>query len=94
MQKNAELNKRKRRVMTNPTFDDIQDAALRTWNRCAVAYNLANDKGPEASQAYMEKLSPNAQRQMLVMFEYIKLKGYEQVKREINRGDHKTTMEA
>lgn len=80
--------------MTTPTFDDIQDAALRTWNRCAVAFNLASDKGPEASEKYLNKFDDISKKQMYIMFEYIKMKGYETVKREINRGQHSTVIEA
>lgn len=74
--------------MTNRTFNDIESATLRTWNRCATAFNLAEDKGPEASEAYMERFDNRAKRQMLIMFEYIKLKGYDNVKKEIFRGEH------
>lgn len=81
--------------MTAPLFNDVQDTTLRTWNRCSVAFNLASDKGPEASQRYMEKFPENAQKQMLVMFKYIEAKGYENVKREVNRGAQSSgTLEA
>lgn len=74
--------------MSNRTFDEIENTTLRTWNRCRMAFNLCEDKGPEASEKYMNKLNPRAKKQMLIMFEYIKAKGYETVKKEVMRGEH------
>lgn len=77
---------KKRKVMTNRNFDEIENATLRTWNRCALAFNLAEDKGNEASRKYMSQFDKKAKRQMLIMFNYIEAKGYESVKREVFRG--------
>lgn len=74
--------------MTNRTFDDIENATLRTWNRCATASNLLEDKGQDAVEKYMNKFDQRSKRQMLILFEYIKLKGYETVRKEVMRGEH------
>ncbi len=68
-----------------PTFDDIDNVSLRTWNRCAFASNLLDDKGEAESQAYLEQFDTKSKKQMLVMFTYIKQKGYEQTKAEVMR---------
>ncbi len=86
MQPNAEP--KRRRVMSNRTFDEIENATLRTCNRCATAFNLKEDKGEEAVVRYMAKFNKRSKKQMLIMFEYIKLKGYENVKKEVMRGEH------
>ena len=80
------LDAKKRAVMSNRNFNDIDNATLRTWNRCALAFNLAEDKGEIASESYMEQFDKRSKRQMLIMFNYIKAKGYDAVKREVHRG--------
>ena len=67
------------------TFEDIDDVSLRTWNRCAMASNLLNDKGEGESRAYMEQFSSLEKKQMLLLFKYIEVRGYENVKREVFR---------
>ncbi len=74
--------------MSNRTFDEVENTTLRVWNRCATAFNLAEDKGDDAVAKYMEKFDQKGKRQMLIMFNYIKLKGYETVKKEVMRGEH------
>jgi hypothetical protein len=69
-----------------PTFDDINNTTLRVWNRCAMASNLLDDKGPVESQKYMEQFEEKDKKQMLVLFTYIKCKGYEKTKSEVMRG--------
>lgn len=69
-----------------PTFNDIDNVSLRTWNRCAMASNLLDDKGEAESHMYMEQFDGKAKKQMLVMFMYIKQKGYDYTKAEVMRG--------
>lgn len=83
---NNDAKTKKRAVMTNRTFDEIENVTLRTWNRCALAFNLAEDKGKDASEMYMSQFDQKSKRQMLIMFNYIEAKGYENVKREVFRG--------
>lgn len=75
-----------------PTFEDIADVSLRTWNRCAMASNLLNDKGEGESRAYMEQFSSLEKKQMLLLFKYIEAKGYEATRAEVARNSG--TMEA
>ena len=72
--------------MSNRNFDDIENVTVRTWNRCAMAFNLQEDKGDAASERYLEQFDERSKRQMLIMFNYIKAKGYEATKREVFRG--------
>lgn len=58
-------------------FNHIDDNALRTWNRCAVIFNL-NKSGN--SEGYIEMLDAPSQRQVLAMFQYIKKLGYEKAR--------------
>lgn len=67
------------------TFDDIENVTLRTWNRCSMAFNILEDKGEEASQAYLEQFDNKERKQMMVMFNYIRAKGYEATKAEVMR---------
>lgn len=71
--------------MTNRTFHEIEDVTLRTWNRCALAFNLKEDKGGDAAQKYFEKFTEREQKQMYIMFTYIDRVGYEKTKREVMR---------
>lgn len=68
-----------------PTFDDIENVSLRTWNRCSMSSNLLDDKGEAESQAYMEQFDTKTKKQMMVMFMYIKHKGYDKTKAEVMR---------
>lgn len=70
-----------------PTFNDIENVTLRTWNRCAMASNLLDDKGDEESQGYLAQFDEKSKKQMLFMFQYIKAKGYEKTQAEVMRGD-------
>lgn len=74
--------------MSNRDFKEIENTSLRVWNRCALAFNLRDDKGPDAVDKYLAKFNEREKRQMMIMFEYIRAKGYEAVKREVMRGEH------
>lgn len=67
------------------TFDDIENVTLRTWNRCAMSYNILEDKGEAASQQYLEQFDNKAKKQMMVMFHYIGVVGYNNTKAEVMR---------
>lgn len=68
-------------------FNDIEEAALRTWNRCATMFNINSDHSPEESKGYAEQLSDLERKQVSAMFAYINAKGYETVRKEINNGE-------
>ena len=67
----------------NPMFNHIADVKLRTWNRCAIAFNLMADRGQEAAKAYVHQFPDVDRKQVLGMFDCIKKFGYENVRKQI-----------
>jgi hypothetical protein len=67
----------------SPLFNDIADVKLRTWNRCAIMFNLMADRGQTAAQAYAAALGEEGQKQVLGMFDCIRKFGYEAVRKQI-----------
>lgn len=74
--------------MANRDFRDVENTTIRVWNRCSTAFNLQEDKGEEAVEKYMSQFNEREKKQVLIMFEYIRVKGYEEVKKEVFRGEH------
>ena len=72
----------------NSLFNDVQDVALRTWNRSAIMFNLMADKGIDSAREYMGKLDEVSQKQVYAMLNLIKAQGYEETKKKIIRGDY------
>lgn len=71
----------------SPKFDDVQNVCLRTWNRCAILFNLRADAGEEAATVYAEQFDETSKKQITAMLNYIQLKGYSNVRREITNGE-------
>lgn len=71
----------------SPKFDDVQNVCLRTWNRCAIVFNLRADAGDEAARNYVGQFDEVAKNQIMAMFNYIELKGYSNVRREVTNGE-------
>lgn len=69
------------------TFNDIESPALRTWNRCAMLFNLNKTNGEEIAKKYAGLIDKKGKAMMFTMMHQIAEKGYENVKREINRGN-------
>jgi hypothetical protein len=69
-------------------FHDIEDAALRTWNRCVVMLNINKDLGENFVKGYGECMSPVERMQMMAMYQYIAVKGTDAVLAEIRNGMH------
>lgn len=69
-------------------FNEVDDAALRTWNRCVVMCNMNKDNGKDFAEGYGNSLSQVDKMQMLAMLNYIKARGAEEVRKEINAGKH------
>lgn len=67
----------------SPMFNDINDVKLRTWNRCAIMFNLMADRGQEAAAGYAKALGEEGQKQVLGMFDCIRKFGYEAVRKQI-----------
>lgn len=69
-------------------FNDVEDAALRTWNRCVVMLNINKDLGDTFVKGYGEAMNNVERMQMMAMYQYIAVKGTEAVLAEINQGMH------
>ena len=67
----------------NPMFNHIEDVKLRTWNRCAIVFNLMADRGQAAAQEYAKQFPEGERKQILGMFDCIKKYGYENVRKQI-----------
>lgn len=90
MPKNNNLNLMKELILkksNSPKFDDVQNVCLRTWNRCAILFNLRADAGEQAATAYAEQFDETAKKQITAMLNYIQLKGYSNVRREVTNGE-------
>ena len=63
-------------------FKDVKDVKLRTWNRCATAFNInASNKGD--SEGYLACLDSLCKRQVLAMLKYINTIGYDNARKNI-----------
>lgn len=71
----------------SPKFDDVQNVCLRTWNRCAIVFNLRADVGEEEARSYVAQFDDVSKRQIKAMFDYIALKGYNKVRCEVTNGE-------
>lgn len=67
----------------SPTFADIDDARLRTWNRCAIVFNLLADRGQAVAQEYVKQFTDKERAEITGMFDVIKKFGYENVRKQI-----------
>ena len=74
-------------------FNEVEDAALRTWNRCVVMLNINKDQGSDFVKGYAESMGDVERMQMMAMYQYIAIKGTEALRLEINQGKHSTTEE-
>jgi len=82
-------------------FNDIDNVGLRTWNRCATAFNIYQDKGEDLFVEYVSQFDKKNQQMVKLTFQYLLMKreklgakeGYEAVKRELCK-DVKATLEA
>jgi len=71
-------------------FNEVEDAALRTWNRCTVMLNVNKDHGSEFVEGYAGCMGDVERMQMMAMYQYIAVKGAEAVRIEIGQGKHST----
>lgn len=67
----------------SPLFNDIADAKLKTWNRCAIVFNLMADRGQEAVTQYVSQFSSEDKKLIKEMFTLIEQFGYENVRKKI-----------
>ena len=75
-------------------FNDVEDAALRTWNRCAVMLNINVDHDGDFVQGYAASMGDVERMQMMTMYQYMAVKGTEAVRLEIGQGKHSIEAEA
>jgi hypothetical protein len=67
------------------TFNEIEDKALRTYNRCVMFYNIMEDSGKEPAQEYISQFSRGDREDMVGLILRVKKEGLEKVKAEISR---------
>lgn len=69
-------------------FNDVEEPALRTWNRCVVMLNINKDHGEDFVKGYAGCMGDVERIQMMTMYQYIAVKGTDAVRLEINQGKH------
>lgn len=79
--------------MTNK-FNDITNPELRTWNRCAMIFNIMKDKGVKEGTAYAGSFTVAERKDISEMYERITRDGYEQTRAAINRNVQSATITA
>jgi len=79
--------------MTN-RFTDITNPELRTWNRCAMIFNVMKEKGVKAATKYAGSFTETERNQISEMYQRITRDGYEQTRAAINRNVQSTTIAA
>lgn len=67
-------------------FNEIQYAPLRIWNRCVMAFNIRDDAGEGAVEIYLSQFSQAEKKEMLDMYNDVKLRGRDKVLKEIKAG--------
>lgn len=90
MPKNKNLNLMRKMTLkknNSPKFDDVQNVCLRTWNRCAIVFNLRADVGEEEARNYVAQFDDVSKQQIKAMFDYIGVKGYNKVRCEVTNGE-------
>jgi hypothetical protein len=69
--------------MTYPTFDDVEDRAVRAYNRVAVAHNIHQDVSEEKAKEYLAKFPARDKMEVMAMIAQIIAKGREVVKKQV-----------
>jgi hypothetical protein len=60
-------------------FNDVGDSYLRTWNRCAVVFNIGK-VDIDTRDGYLQQLNGEGQHQVMAMLAYIHKVGYEKAR--------------
>lgn len=66
----------------SPLFNDVKDVRLQTWNRCAIFFNLAADRGVDAAKAYAQRFNADDRTRMNNVFKLIEKYGYETIRKQ------------
>lgn len=68
-----------------PTFNDVKDPILRTWNRLNIIYNMKEMANNHLSTRYAERFNKKDKIALLRMAAKVANDGYENTRREILR---------
>lgn len=79
--------------MTNK-FNDITDPELRTWNRCAMIFNIMKDQDPKTAAKYAGSFTLEERNQISEMYARITRDGYERTRAAINRNVQRAIIAA
>lgn len=66
-------------------FKDVTNPLIRTWNRLNTIFNIKEDHGNAVAVGYSKQLSKNDRASIMIMANYVTVKGYENARREIFR---------
>lgn len=66
-------------------FNDVSYAPLRIFNRCVMLFNINEDQGYEAAQAYLKGFTQADKSEMLAVYNRVKKEGVDTVRRELIR---------
>ncbi len=72
-------------------FDDIENATIRTWNRCQTYINIKEAHGPELAEDYLKQFNKAGQSHLYVMFKAITVKGYDKVRHDVQKVINEST---
>ena len=73
-----------------PTFDEVRNPTLRTWNRLNIMFNMKEIFGPQSRMAlnYLKKFSAKDQTDLAKLAIIVNKNGYENTRREIVRNNN------
>jgi len=66
-------------------FMDVEDVELRSWNRCAVIFNIAADEAEGMWKEYFAQFNEEDQKSIRKMYQRIKNDGYEFTRAAVSR---------
>ena len=66
-------------------FNDVEDPALKSWNRAAILFNLHEENRTDLVAGYFNCLSDREKLGSYLVLMKIKEKGYDATKRELIR---------
>ncbi len=76
--------KKKININNYSLFNEINNPALRAWNRMEMALSISEDLSDGMAEAYLNRLDENEQMQVFVLASAIKARGdKESVKRDV-----------
>lgn len=83
--------------MTYPTFEEIENEVLKTWNRTATYFNIMYDKSVKEANDYANQFTTVELEYIQAMIKLIQQEGVEQVRQSMLNGElefykHEPTM--